>query len=330
MLRALLLAGCFFATAGITAAIINSRLAFPPVPDLAPRFEYFAREKDKFDTLFIGSSRIRYQIVPQLFDDETAIRGMPTHSFNLGNAGMWPPESFYFLRQVLALHPAKLRWVVIELMDHRFGEAEHQAPTMRMAYWHDRPHTILADREVLETALPPLEKSRQIARHTWLFAQRLTNLGRGAEWCRAHFLPTRNREDIGWIKRRGFDPDVELTLWSDWARTDFARQVDAVKTALPPYTLHPSFAAALRDLLKDLNRAGVEPIFIIAPTVRSDENLVQGLPQGLVVLSFNHPQEYPQLYVPEAHADTRHLNELGARLFTSLVGAQFVERVSHH
>ena len=205
--RQLILVGCYVAAGIGAASLIDSRLPFPPVPGVATRFQYFAERKDEFDTIFIGSSRIRYQLIPQDFDAAMAAGGVPTHSFNLGYSGMWPPESYYFLRRILALHPRRLRWVVIELMDYRFGEAEHKPVTMRMAYWHDWPHTRMALRLVAESPLPAIEKSNWPPRTRACFCNASPVLGRGVELLLQDYFPSKKKPDPVRVERGGFDPE---------------------------------------------------------------------------------------------------------------------------
>jgi hypothetical protein len=324
-LRGLLLVGCYLLAAAGAAHFTESRLPFPPVPDIASRFRYFAERKNEYDTIFIGSSRFRHHIIPTEFDAETEAHGVATRSFNFGYSGMWPPESYYYLRQILALHPGRLHWVVIELMDYRFGEWEHKPLTMRSVYWHDWKHTAMVYRLMLEASLPPMEKCGELAEHAWLFLQRMTNPGRGYEWLVNRYFPSKNEEDTGWKIRAGFDPEGIEGEWNERARANLARQVEAVTESLPPQSLRPGFAVALRDLLKDLDRAGVEPVFVISPTVRPEENLVRGLPDGLAIFRFNRPAGFPRLYVPETHYDVGHLNEAGAHEFTRLLADLFAE-----
>ncbi len=322
--RALFLAGCFVAGGLGTAHFVGSGLPFPPIPDLSARFNYFAARKDEFDTIFIGSSRIRYQIRPQQFDAETAQLGAPTHSFNLGYSGMWPPESDYFLRRILALHPRQLRWVVIELMDYRFGEAERQPMTMRTTYWHDLAHTCMAWRLLVESPLPFGEKLPFYFIHARLFLQRLTHLGRGAEWLGDRYFPTKKKTDMSWVKRAGFDPE-EKGEWSASARAEYAEKIQTFERLLPTGRMRPGLAAAVRDLAAEVRAAGAEPIFLITPTVRPEENLAAGVPPNLTVWAFDLPQQYPRLYLPELHFDPGHLNEAGATEFTSLLAVRLAE-----
>lgn len=319
----IVVAACFFSAAAVTASLIDVRLPFPSVPEISPRFRYFAEHKDEFDTIFIGSSRIRHQIIPEQFDREVGEGGKPMHSFNLGYSGMWPPESFYYLRQVLALRPKKLRWVVMELMDYRFGQVEGQAPTMRSVYWHDAKHTAMSMRLVAESPLPSLEKWKLIAGHAQLFLQRLANLGRGAEWVQARYFPEKKKTDLSWAKRRGFDPEPPGE-WSEGTRAEFERQIRAFRLAPPIERLRPGFAIALREIDSQVEFAGAKLILVVPPTVHPEEHLAPVPPNAFGFLAFDNPAEYPRLYLPELHYDPGHLNEAGAREFTSLLAQRFV------
>src|SRR4051812_12025023 len=94
---------------------IHAIRPFPDIPKLAAKLRYFRTHKDEFDTIFIGSSHVYRGIVPKTFDRVTEEAAVPTHSFNFGLDGMQPPESLYFLDQVLLTKPARLKWVFVEL-----------------------------------------------------------------------------------------------------------------------------------------------------------------------------------------------------------------------
>ena len=213
--RYALIAALFLLFFAGTCGVIHSLLPFPSVPDLAPRFRYFAEHKNEFDTIFIGSSHVRHGVIPQQFDDEMTKRNAPTRSFNLGFSGMWPPESFYYLRQVLALHPKKLRWVFIELMDFR-EQAEGESSTTRSVYWHDAMHTGMAWRLVSESPKFFAQKADLFADHAWQFAQNMTNPGRGAEWLSQHYFPTKKKSDAvrcaTWLTSTEFPPWKPIRL----------------------------------------------------------------------------------------------------------------------
>jgi len=315
---------CFGLATAATAWFIGGRLPFPSVPGISPRYRYLADRKDEFDTVFIGSSRIRHQVDPQQFDAETATQGAATHSFNLGYSGMWMPESYYYLRQILALHPRQLRWVVIELMDYRFGQVEGQPATARSVYWHDAKHTAMAWRLVAESAQSLPEKLSQLAGHARLFLERTANLGRGAEWLQERYYPGKQKSDMSWKQHGGFDP-IAKSEWSEGARADYAQQIQRFEHAGSKGNVRPGFADALRDIVGEVRRAGAEPVFVIPPTVRVEEKLEEGLPGNVIVWAFDHPHEYPRLYQPELHCDPGHLNEAGAQEWTSLLAQRLAE-----
>ncbi len=307
-----------------TCGLLHSHLPFPSVPDVAPRFRYFEEHKDEFNVIFIGSSRIRHGIVPEQFDEAAAKSGFRAHSFNLGYSGMWPPESYYYLRQVLALHPKKLRWVFIELMDYRFGQAEGEAPTMRSLYWHDVPHTVMAWRMVAESQLPFTEKVELFATHTKQFAQNMTNSGRGAERLEQRYFPVKKKIDTSWIARRGFDPEP-TTEWSEAAKVEYQRQIALFQQPRPQKRMRPGLLAEARKLAWELKRDDVRPIFLVPPTVRVEEHFDEVSLEPGPVFAFDDPARFPRLYLPESHYDPGHLNEAGAREFCDMLGEQFAD-----
>ncbi len=326
--RVLLLGTIFFAALFASAWLLGQRLPFPNVPAIGERLQFFAEQRERYDTVFIGSSRFRHQIVPEEFDAHTKAAGVPTHSINLGYSGMWPPESFYYLRRVLALKPPHLKWVVIELMDYRYGQVDDAPPTQRTAYWHDRAHTAMALRLMWELPLPTARRLELCATHAWLFVKELLHLGRGAEALQEALIePKKKKTKLPrWARQGGYEAQEEVEPWSEGAKTSYAGQVAAVRASLPPQTLRPGFAVALREIIADVRRAGAEPIFVIAPTIRPEENLVVGVPEDVAVFAFNRPDDYPSLYEHTTHYDPGHLNDRGAREFTRFLAERFSQR----
>jgi hypothetical protein len=105
------------AVTGFLIACVGLRavLPFPEIDGGASqKFRFFSAHKDEFDTLFIGSSRIYFQISPAIFDRVTRESGLPTHSFNFGIGSTYLLESAYLLEQILNLKPRNLRWLFIE------------------------------------------------------------------------------------------------------------------------------------------------------------------------------------------------------------------------
>ncbi len=315
--------GCFLAALAASALAIRAWLPFPDVPDIAAKWRYFAENKDRFDTIFVGSSRFRHQIIPRFFDEETAAHGAVTHSLNLSYSGMWPPENFYFLRQLLALRPAHLKWVVFEVIDGETRLDERDAATLRTAYWHDWPHTRMAWRMVAElSSSPPLEKCRLGLLHARIFLRQFLHFGRGAEWVEKRFHPSKMRPPPEWIARLGFDPEPEPGVLTGPALAEYLETCESLKKPRPTTTLRPGLLDALREIHAEVRAAGAEALFVLPPTVSAGDNIA-GLPGGMPCILFNDLHEFARLYEPELHYDAGHLNEKGAAEFSRLLAERF-------
>ena len=323
--QTLLNGACFAAAFIASAACIGWCLPFPAVPAIGPKYRYLAENAARFDTLFIGSSRVFHQIDPQQFDAEVAALGGRTQSANLAYDSVWPPESFYFLRRLLALRPPHLRWVFIELMQLNVNLETRNDQTLRTAYWHDWRHTWIAWREVFASPRSPAEKWRLAAEHAVIFIRWNANLGRGAEALRATVLPGKPEHPEHWLDRAGFLPENDRHI-TDEELPQYLQTVARLRTELPPHPASALYFSALEDLTAEVRRAGAQPVFLLTPSLSAAENFT-GLPAGVPVLAFNDPGKYPTLYEPERHYDTWHLNEKGAAEFTGLLAHRFVEHL---
>ncbi len=317
-LRALRNAVLFLAACTLGCTVLGRLAPFPEVPGIFPKWSYFRENRARFDVLFVGSSRFYHQIIPAQFD--AAVGGV--RSFNFGYDGMWPPESFYLLRQLLALRPPNLKWVVIDLMDINTQLDERNVSTLRMAYWHDLAHTRLAFQDILASRWHPEQKFDLLLQHGRLCLSQVLNLGRGADLLNKILAPKQPRKKpFAWEEVAGFEPGPDRALEGAELKS-FQRTVERLQQDLPPAPVRPVFREALGDLIRDVRRAGAEPIFVIAPTINFRENFTE-VPGNVAVFAFNRPAEQPELFNPDKHYDSWHLNEKGAVDFTALLAAKF-------
>lgn len=314
---------CYLTALAATAVLIGRWLPFPEVPDIAPKFRYFAENQERFDTLFVGSSRFRHQVIPRLFDQQTAALGTPTRSLNIAYSGMWPPENFYFLRQLLALRPPHLKWVVFELIDGSTRFDENEAATLRMAYWHDWRHTRMAWGMLREfSGLTSGETRGMALLHARLFLRQSLHFGRGAAWVEKRFAKVKKKRQLSWMETRGFDPEPEPGTLIGPVLAAYQEKLETLKKPRPPSVLRPGLIDALRAVQAEVRAAGAETIFVLPPTVSLAEN-INGLPAGLPVLLFNDVHTDARLYEPDLHYDAGHLNTRGAEEFTRLLAERF-------
>lgn len=325
----------FVAVCVVFCAAIRSRLPFPDVPVLRTKLDYYALGKERYDALFIGSSRFFHQIIPAEFDrivsEET---GTKFASFNISCDALWPPESYYFLRKILAIEPARRRWVFIELMDiHPFkngtgasGTADNPKDdngevSIRDAYWHDWQHTKMACGAVQLLQKPtPLSKFSLMLGHVSLMFQQWANIGRGAEWFNAVLGPRRNTSDPfdEWRVTEGYRSEPDKGKVDD----DYAAAVEHMRRDKKPKSMTPLFHDAVAKIAVEVRAAGVEPIFVVTPTINPNERYGD-LPSGYKLFSYVDPDEYPELYNPDTHFDDWHLNDKGAAEFTRTLASEF-------
>lgn len=313
---------CFLAACAMGCVLVGRLAPFPEVPGIFPKWKHFVQHRDRFDVLFLGSSRFYHQIIPAQFDAAVG----SVRSFNFGYDGMWPPESFYLLRQLLALQPARLKWVVIDLMDINTQLDERNNSTLRMAYWHDFAHTRIAFQDILASNFRPQQKFDLLAQHGRLCFSHLLNLGRGADLLAGRLEEKKPRKKpYSWEAGAGFEAGPDRRMEGK-LREGFVTTVERLKQGIAPMPVRPVFRDALSDLIAEVRRAGAEPIFTIAPTINGRENFTE-LPGDVTVFAFNDPAKYPELYNPDKHYDAWHLNEKGAVDFTTVLAEKFIERV---
>lgn len=332
----------FSAAFAFTCSAIRDRLPFPDVPDAREKIEHLAANADAYDTLLIGSSRIAYQVIPSIFDAETAARGMPTHSFNAALAGMNPPEDAYLLDTILRHPPTTLRWVILELASLGTG-VDRTRGTVRSIYWRDWERTLLVIRRILSPRLDSQKKSgwkftREKIASEWprllelgsAWAQRATNVGRGTIFTDRLFpeklrLPTSPMDKA--VCKAGWTSANRPAAMQGRDLEEYQRGLDERK--IKPRVVNYSDATsqeALAMTVRKLDRFGARVVFVVPPTLSARTFLpLPGKVGNAVVLDFSDMEKYAELYQVENRIDTNHLNDAGSEMFTRLIAARLVE-----
>ena len=320
----------FLGVLALACAAINAGRPFPEVSGVSRKYRYIADHRGSYDALFVGSSRFHHGIIPNAFDARVQdLTGQRIRSFNFGHDAMWPPESFFMLRKLLALRPPHLRWVFIDCVAIRTQIDPRSMLTKRSAYWHDARHTWLALRALAVEPLPWSDRARRAIAHSTLLVRNWVNAGTGAEW-----LAT----ELGVVKRKknsreaaaaksseteGYEPEPDTPMSAE-ALSEFQSAVADFSENLPPLPIDRVFRRALDEAIAEVRAAGAQPVLVLTPTVKEKENFT-GLPDGVPVLRFQDPKEFPQFFDPANCFDKEHLNHTGAQLFTDELARRFAE-----
>ena len=329
----------------ITCIGLHTVLPFPELDGgVSQKFRFFSEHKDEFDTLFIGSSRIYFQISPAVFDRVTAEKGLPTHSFNFGIGGMFLPESAYLLEQILNLKPRNLKRIFIEYDEMETKWSTENQTSRRALYWADWKRVSLVLRKLTDAGIGPLwrpnpaklrdivlrQKDEKNTRsmltfYATQFERNYTNvasaadvldyfLGRDTNERRASYL---GAASDGYLARPG---RMSSSQTEAYERGLAAAMAQARTHPLSPYALE-----AYRQCAKEVRNVGATPIFLITPITTQINIATESTGAPGVVMAFNNPQAYPSLYRSDVRRDEQHLTKSGAEEFTRMVAANFVE-----
>jgi len=334
-----LLCCALFALAFLSTASLLERLS--PRPELgllADKLTRFTAEKDEYDVAFFGSSRVYRGIDPERFDAEMAVRHQPLRSFNFGIAGMKPHETNALIRRVLALEPARLRWVMVELgawdplirRPNRFQR--------RGIFWHDLPETISAMHSALLLERPWHERLDLVATHGLHFAAHSLAAGRGPALFESLFTRSSSkRAAVPPLARRGYAPYAQRSYRTHPMRryflehlNEYTAEIEALHAA---NRARPSLAhynlKALADQVAMIRRADAEPVYLILPAPQATPQLYRLRALGYVpwLLAFNDPQRDGALLAIEQRFDREHLSEAGADTLTRRLAERFSHRV---
>jgi hypothetical protein len=322
---------------------IDAILPARDVPQVSPKLAQFARHRDDYDTLLIGSSRIYYQIIPALFDRLNAEAGFPTRTFNAGISGMRPPEDGYFLDQILSSQPRHLRWVLIELAGLRTNVDPVRAETIRGVYWHDwRRMMLLFERALYQkpdakkrkwqrTLWNRIEPFGDFFRHVPPFFRNQTNLGRVSDlsWILLSPSPPRpvTAEAVMGADLAGWIPTgrPEIMSGKDLANYDEGLEERRREKAVGEVADSVS-QKALEIMIAKIEKIGATPVLIVPPTTNR-RNFIPSPERAekTIVLDFCDLEKYPELFERRYRLDTDHLNTAGAEVFTRIFVGKWAE-----
>ena len=315
---------------------IREALPFPDVPLVKAKIEHLAARRDDYDTLFLGSSRIYYQLIPALFDRLAAEEGLPARSFNAAIAGLRPPEDAYYLDYLLRSPPKNLRWVFIELAGLRTALDPDKIGTVRAVYWHDWARLWVLFKRAIEVKPdvkkrkwkkqlePRLEEFSDFWDHLPLFLQNQTNLGRGtiltSRLIYAALRPPARPEGVlgedlaGWIPT-GREQSITGAQLAAYDKALGERRIEKARRDVGDAVSQQ----ALETMIAKIEKLGATPVLVVPPTTNK-RNFVPSpaRERKSIVLDFCDLEKFPELYAHRYRLDTDHLNTDGAEVFTRI------------
>ncbi len=322
-----------------TCTLIARFLPFPDVPVVRTKIDYLAAHRHQFDTLFIGSSRVYFQIIPSLFDETTAGAGRPTRSFNAGVSALRPPEDAFFLERILALHPTQLRYVFVEATAVR--TRLENLESMRAVYWHDWPRLGVLWRSMivqLSAQSPDFrltirsEAFPDFVEHLSLFIRNVTNQGRGAILTDRFFrraAPPSAATELG-DKMDGWVPVGQRQTMPQAEKVAYEQRVaERLRDPSRPTFADEVSQQELERMIVQIERGGAVPIVVVPPTpVKRKFYPDPRRMHSAILLDFADVARFPELFEADQRLDATHLNTRGAQIFSRLLATRFLDETA--
>ncbi|HYR58774.1 MAG TPA: hypothetical protein VEO95_09105 [Chthoniobacteraceae bacterium] len=216
---------------------------------------------------------------------------------------------------------------------------------MRAQYWHDWPRMWLMWQRL--TYLKPADKRRSPAKiwnelreplaelpdHFGHFVREMSNLGRGdflarqllrrrADW-RLTLSDQLGPDLAGW-RTTGRGEDMPPDIRPHYEKELAERLIEpAVRDLAEPVS-----QGALEAMIAKVERLGATPVLIVPPM--TGKRTFYPRPERArktIVLDFDDPVRFPELYENRNRLDRDHLNTAGAEVFTRLLAEHWVAAV---
>jgi hypothetical protein len=310
----------------------------PRAPEaLGGTWEEFRARKDEVDVLFLGTSRVFRGIETRIVDEELARAGMELRSCKVAVAGARPLPQDHLLRRILAMEPARLKWILLEigplgmtLPDLQGFDEDREPVHARDIPWHTPRQTGMALAAVRRAQLPLGRKLSLALRHLDLLGRNLTNLGALAE----RFTPSRRERAL----RRRAPGAPERAALDEFLRErravhDAARYRELPRKVSEQNRLPVALDEIDIDFYPEQVRAaaarGIELLHLTMPAAEGSPEAARLQELGILpsLLHFNDPERFPELFRHESRFNEGHLNLQGAERLSRLLAAALLERL---
>jgi len=314
-----------------TGRVIDSRAPLH-VPLLSVKWAHFMAHRDEYTTVYIGTSVVRHHIVPEVVDAEMRARGIRERSFNLGMSHMTYSEARLLVERLLALRPAKLKRIVLDA--HLFLDpSKGNELSPRHLWWHTPAETWPVLERVYAWKGKRARRNARLRSELQAMLIVLTAAGRLSDRFRAGWDPEFRRpdEDDAPVTAEGYQaldtmtsaPVLRQRRKLQRGVVYFERMVRSRGRQTTTRKLGRRERAAMDDLVRRVATAGLQPVVLETSSIRQRYEFTAAVRRQAIILSFNDPARFPELYDVALRHDYNHLNNAGARAVSLMLGDMF-------
>jgi hypothetical protein len=312
----------FFIALFSVGAIQSRSITVPESSSLGRKWQHISERGAQYTLLYVGSSRVVHHFISEQFDAALKEQGHDAKSFNFGQDGMFPPESLYVLRKLLEKTPVRPRWVLIDLMEFTPVLAKNEYSERAIA-WHDLHYTSRTLQTIWSEPGSFSVRLGESVYHAGLLAQRTIGVGRGQEPLQLRLKLVQPRKPPV-ILNAGYEPlDARPLMGAE--KDKFHAGLAGLQKSSKQVELSAPYRAELEQIIALVRSHGAVPVFIVAPVANSEQRFKDWPPADVAQFSYDYPETYPTLYLPDQRYDAEHLDSAGAKEFTRIFATEFAD-----
>ena len=305
----------------------------------AQKIEVMRSHGEDYDTVFLGSSRLQYAAMPEVFDSRSGELGRPTSSYSLCFSGTRMLDNVRILDWLIVNKPRNLNRVIVELHTTSQEIRETQWMTDQEIQMHapcvflDRMDAILfADKPIWSRC----QEAGYCVIHTIMsqlcigqgarIVQDHVDLANGGRLSRVWDVP-----DRGWVSIDATAMDHMKRFHEEFSTDRRPYEAVAGEKAVDPSPqwLHGgSRVGPILDIIRRLRDAGIEPVFVVMPSLVWDfqgRDIVNQVRKFARVLELDRASEHRPMFDLASFYDTSHLDAEAARVFSCFLAERLVE-----
>jgi hypothetical protein len=306
----------------------------PRVDVMTDKLQWYREHKEDFDVIFIGTSRVLYNVLPKEFDRRLKQGGAPLRSFNFGIYQAGIIEEQQLVDAILAAGSKRLKYVIIE-------------PQNKLEYWKDasarivQASTFRVISGILGAAwaseFTPLEKLKISSDYIRLGLSRAVNLTLLSDIFNRTILETGDPkgfylgpESDGYVPIDAGKANASLREVHDEFLRHTRDYLDLVKESAEPRCGNKQgtfeFYYTTR-LAKQLKENGLKVVYLLPPVpfygLRALFSCLPGLSTDPVI-ALDDPGKFPSLYSPDHRYDFNHMTPEESVEGSTILADQFL------
>ena len=312
----------------------------------ATKFEYYKKNKEKFNAVYLGGSLEYRHINPATVDSICKLNGLDFHSFNMASDGHNIIQEMTDLDGLLAIDNPKLKYIFISISSEPYF-FKANLHTSKWISWHTAKSTYRALRIIPTLKDDTKTKAQYCIYYPMSWMENFFKFGNMTD--ALTYLKNKSHPDLAYLGPRdnGFYPyDLEAnhTVVEDpnndklirASHDDFVQNkvkrdslANEILKSFSQYKSDDKLNKAEYNLLmeayKKCAKKKIQLIFMLPPKARTSYSfllpLFHAMPEGTKI-ELADPRKYPELYQLEYGYNFHHLNNKGATLESKILGEQ--------